>query len=68
MIRKFNYITILCTFVLLTGCKQVAKSSLKKGTKETVKEVIETSNLRLMVFESAKELGDKMFTFLKNLD
>lgn len=43
MIRKFNYITILCTFVLLTGCKQVAKSSLKKGTKETVKEVIETS-------------------------
>ena len=41
---KLNCIIIaLCATVLLTGCKQVAKSSIKKGAKETAKEVIEVS-------------------------
>ena len=38
---------------------------------EKKKEVIETSNLRLMVFESAKEIGDKVDAHLvrmHNLD
>jgi hypothetical protein len=44
MAMRLNYIIIaLCATVLLTGCKQVAKSSIKKGAKETAKEVIEVS-------------------------
>lgn len=44
MARRLNCIIIaLCAIALLTGCKQVAKSSIKKGTKEAAKEVVEVS-------------------------